>query len=1207
MSTRYRFGEFELDTARNELRRAGEPVELLPTPLRLLHYLISHRDRAVPKIELLDALWPDAVVSESALTSALKHLRKALGDDGTRQELVRTQRRLGIRFVADVEEEGAAPPVSARSAAAAPYAQPGRRLAAVLTADAVGFRRLIEEDEARTLAELESARARIASLVDAGGGRLVDAVGDTVLAEFPSALLAIEAASAIQQPDDASARLRFRIGVHLGEVFSDGQLLHGDAVNVAARLERLAPAGGICASAAVADAVRGRVDLDWEDAGEHTLKNVERPLQVFRHPPSADGGDEPSRSRAAPEPAPGARIERFVGRADALSLAARELEDAAAGQGCALFLDGEAGIGKTALALEIARVARGHGFGVHLGRCLEEAGAPAYWPWTQVLRSVLDGRTPEQLPAGWRQPLVDAGPLLEGAGGPAQAGVAADGPGLRFRLFDAVAQILGAAARERPRLIVLDDLHRADASSLLLLKRVLDELPTAGVFLVGTYRGGEVEPSSTLARLASESGPWVTRHALRGLAPPDVETLLERTAHARPTAEVTEAVLERTLGNPLFVEEVGRALAAEGLAGAEAAARVQRLAPEGVRQAIANRVSRLPSEAQSALEAAAAIGREFDLDVLARAIEASAERAAQALDPALSIGLVDEIPDRTGRLRFSHILARDALYAGLPRSRRAQLHGRVGDALEALRAQERDAHLDELANHFLNALDEGGAPRAVRYARRAGERDLASAAYEEAAENFEAALGASSRLGEEEARRVAAELRVLLGQAHWRAGAPAAARDAFGAAIDAARAADDAETLARAALGWAGRTDAGQGANNPAALALLEEALAGLPEADGALRSEVLARLGTELYASPEWRRGRELAESAVAMAERLGEQSLLAYNLTAQRYTWLRPDVEPARRLAVGARTVELAQRFGPPDALALALQEDVLDHLALGDGARFDAALDRFGRNTEALRQPFFLWMHSGFVGARALLSGRVAEAEALAQQTLARGQAFETPNAGLLYAAQLFLIRLEQGRLPDLLPMFEAAASAQPELTALRTALTYALSAAGRDADARAALEGLAAHGFDDFAYDEHWTTALTTLVEPAVAVGEPDVVSRLYELLAPLAGTMVVVAHGAGCHGAVNHHLGRLAAAGHDSLSAEEHLEAAAAEHRRLGAPLWTAHSEAALSLLLWKTGDPGERDRARTLAEQSRKAYAGFGVEHHTARLADVPR
>ena len=210
-----------------------------------------------------------------------------------------------------------------------------------------------------------------------------------------------------------------------------------------------------------------------------------------------------------------------------------------------------------------------------------------------MLRSVLDGRRPEDLPVAWQAPLGEVRTLLAGAATPPPSAFEAEDPGLRFRLFDAIGQILLAAARERPRLLVLDDLHRADTSSLLLLEHVLDELPGAPVVLLGAYRGAELGASEALPRMIGEARPWVARHALTGLARPDVAALLGRTLGRRPPPGLTDTVLDRTGGNPLFIEEMGRSLAAAQVGGKEAARFARQLAPQGVRQAIAAQVARL--------------------------------------------------------------------------------------------------------------------------------------------------------------------------------------------------------------------------------------------------------------------------------------------------------------------------------------------------------------------------------------------------------------------------------------------------------------------------------------------------------------------------------------------------------------------------------------------------------------------------------------
>src|SRR5712691_5652260 len=164
-----------------------------------------------------------------------------------------------------------------------------RRLAAILVADIVGYSRLMAEDEAATVATLKGHQAVVLPLVEAHGGRIQDTAGDGILAEFRSVLQAVDCAVALQrvmaERNDQvppSRQMRYRIGVNLGDVMYDGMRVYGDGLNVAARVQALADPGGICVTTMVRDEVRERTGLHFEDLGEHTLKNIPRPVRVFR-------------------------------------------------------------------------------------------------------------------------------------------------------------------------------------------------------------------------------------------------------------------------------------------------------------------------------------------------------------------------------------------------------------------------------------------------------------------------------------------------------------------------------------------------------------------------------------------------------------------------------------------------------------------------------------------------------------------------------------------------------------------------------------------------------------------------------------------------------------------------------------------------------------------------------------------------------------
>jgi DNA-binding winged helix-turn-helix (wHTH) protein len=225
----YRFGECELDDSLYQLRRGGTAVAVEPKVFDVLAYLLHHRDHVVTKDALLEKLWPGQVVSETALTRCIVAARKAVGDDGTKQEVIETQHGRGYRFVAAVSERAVE-----------------RKLAAVLSADVKGYSRLMGEDEVGTVRTLTIYRQLLTTLIQQHHGRVVDAPGDNLLAEFASVVDAVQAAVAIQQELkdknaelSASRKMEFRIGINLGDVIVEGERIYGDGINIAARIEEL--------------------------------------------------------------------------------------------------------------------------------------------------------------------------------------------------------------------------------------------------------------------------------------------------------------------------------------------------------------------------------------------------------------------------------------------------------------------------------------------------------------------------------------------------------------------------------------------------------------------------------------------------------------------------------------------------------------------------------------------------------------------------------------------------------------------------------------------------------------------------------------------------------------------------------------------------------------------------------------------------------
>ena len=369
------------------------------------------------------------------------------------------------------------------------------------------------------------------------------------------------------------------------------------------------------------------------------------------------------------------------------------------------------------------------------GRCWEGGGAPAYWPWVEIVRALVlePGRARQQQTA--LPPEI--GQLIpELAAEATQQRSSLNPEQGRFRLFDAVATLIKQVARSAPLVLILDDLHEADRGSLELLKFVARGLTDSRVVIVGTYRDAEVRRSSYLAESIGE----IVRNGhpipLAGLAENEVAQMIEHRAERSPSVTFASKLHRVTAGNPLFVDGVIRVLVAERKLGmAEHLDLSGFELPEGVRGAIRKRLALLSAEARTALTVAAVIGQEFDLVLLERVNEQSAGTLAELMREAAGVGIVAAASPES--YRFTHPLIREALYKDSTDAERTRLHRAIGEALEQIHAANLTSHLSSLAHHF-NAA--GVVEKAIDYSIRAGDASQAVCAFEEAAEHYLVAL-----------------------------------------------------------------------------------------------------------------------------------------------------------------------------------------------------------------------------------------------------------------------------------------------------------------------------------------------------------------------------------------------------------------------------------------------------------------------------------
>jgi tetratricopeptide (TPR) repeat protein len=323
-------------------------------------------------------------------------------------------------------------------------------------------------------------------------------------------------------------------------------------------------------------------------------------------------------------------------------------------------------------------------------------------------------------------PLVPEGAVGSGGADPPPS---LDGESARFRLYDAVADALTSVTNDRPLVVVLEDLHWADAGSLALCEFVAARLHGTRLLVVGTYRPVELSSGhpliATLGALARQ--PDLARINLRGLTVDEVGRVVARGWPVMPSEELSAALHARTEGNPFFLIELVRLLASEGTLGrADAVTAAQ--VPAGVRDVLRRRLGRLPESTNVLLRVAAVIGGSFDLGVLSAATDYDEDRTLEAVEAALLAGIVVEDPMAVGRYQFAHTLVREALYEELSGVRRARLHARVGAALEGLSRVE--ARVSALAEHFYRAVPAIGPDKAVAYALEAASAAQLRLAYE---------------------------------------------------------------------------------------------------------------------------------------------------------------------------------------------------------------------------------------------------------------------------------------------------------------------------------------------------------------------------------------------------------------------------------------------------------------------------------------------
>ncbi len=494
---------------------------------------------------------------------------------------------------------------------------------------------------------------------------------------------------------------------------------------------------------------------------------------IIGHAPSVQRSRPASQAVAAPAGgfASGPRRGHgaFVGRQTELDQLTDAMADVGAGRGRLILISGEAGIGKTRLARELVDRATAAGALVAWGRGHEGRGAPAFWPWIQVVRSLDDSLDADELRSALGTggaELAQVVPDLRDVLGEVSVPDSIDPEALRFRFYEALTSLIVRVAERRPLVVVLDDVQWTDAPTLRLIEFLAAGIRDHAVLVLATYRPNEVDGAHPLARTLAELARWDSTDSvpLSGLSVDDVTRLLASELDHDPDLDLSKAVHSRTEGNPFFVIELVRLMTGIPGAGTDTVD-LRRDVPTRVRDVLRDRLSRLADGTNALLELAAVAGRDFDLRLLELGSGLPPDDVLLLLDGALASGLVTESPGADGDYRFSHALVQDALYGGLSSLRRSRLHGRVARAMEALYGAD-DDRASELAHHAFEAAAVNGAESAIAHVVRAAAVAQSRLAFEQAQHHLLRALELVARLpsGTE---RDAAELGIQLSIASW--------------------------------------------------------------------------------------------------------------------------------------------------------------------------------------------------------------------------------------------------------------------------------------------------------------------------------------------------------------------------------------------------------------------------------------------------------
>ena len=839
----------------------------------------------------------------------------------------------------------------------------------------------------------------------------------------------------------------------------------------------------------------------------------------------------------------------IVGRARELDLFRSAFERMLAGRRQLMLISGEPGIGKTRCAEALADVAEDQGALVLWGRCHEEAGAPPYWPWVQILRAYVDASSLDELRLTMGAAANDIAALVPELADPAHRAHAVpeaiwDANAARFRIFDAVRQFFHQATQQVPITLIVDNLHWADTPSLLLLEFLSQELLSSRVLIVGTYRdadaSGKTQLLNTLGGLRRDFD--VQHLLLTGLSRKAIGEVAARLCQVSLSDSALEMIYQQTDGNPLFAIELIRVLIDES-AGADIGASTR--IPAGVHETIGRRLIRLSDKCNELLCVAAVHGRQFSAREIAATMNEDVRQVLTGLEPAIRAAMVQANVAVPGSYQFTHALIRETIYEDLPPVERLRLHAMAADALVSVHCAQLEGALTRIAHHYYAAAAAGNTDKAITFALRAADSAVRMCAYELAVLHYDHIIEMLEGGGLVHDERLARAY-ILKGTALRLMGHAQKSIEVLLGAVNRTRVSGSVDLLVDALVDLAMSS---RHVEQQHFVPLLEHALALLPEGDSVPRAKVLATLA---FAQRTWTDKSQLqllVAQALDMADRSCDPATrcACYQLTAMA---LRGSPETLqRRIQLGQDNIAIAGATGSADLLADAYQWQVLNYFESGQLEEMEALLEQYD-SLSVCRFGLHQYQLGAHRATLALLRGEWTDCQTRVDALLEVGAKTRREDADGVHAGQMFALNRDLGRLQALAPEIRKIV-ANPTGRVWAPGLMLLCAETGLLSEARRIFERFADQDFRAIRCDDMYSTCLVFCAETCCVLVDAVRAATLFQLLLPY--TRQTCNHPtAVCFGAADLYLGMLACCANRPELAREHFDRALALNRAMRA-------------------------------------------------------